>query len=320
MPVAERGKTKVLYIGGIDRSGSTLLTKVLNEARGFFGVNELALIGFYGLKLNQSLSNGDLFKESKLWNDILVDAYREVPEEKVLNFYTQPGPKIERLVFNGLYPTSKPNENYLIYKNNLAKLYRSIQKVTGCSVIVDSSKTPEYAWVLAEIADIDLHVIHLSRDPRGVFYSLRKSIHRQDVDAKRKVRMKQQNLLRFSAKYTVWNIVLGRLKKKAASYVRVRYEDFVERPQETVDRIFNTIGKSPQQLFEAKNVICFKKKDYGIWGNPMRNTTGRLKVLPDLAWKSQLPLRYRLLVVALTFPILTWLGYSKRSSKRAVKR
>jgi hypothetical protein len=50
--------------------------------------------------------------------------------------------------------------------------------VTKATWIVDSSKDPARAMSLAGCAGIDLRIIHLVRDPRGVAYSLMKTIDR----------------------------------------------------------------------------------------------------------------------------------------------
>jgi hypothetical protein len=65
------------------------------------------------------------------------------------------------------------------YKNHVLGLYEAIEKVSGKEVIVDSSKNPVRAFALTQIKDIDLRLVHLVRDVRGVVCSVMKP-HRKD--------------------------------------------------------------------------------------------------------------------------------------------
>src|SRR3712207_8630396 len=58
-------------------------------------------------------------------------------------------------------------------------LFRSA--VSGKPVIVDSSKSPARALALGMVPGIDLYVVHLVRDGRGVATSLRKTLDRKST-------------------------------------------------------------------------------------------------------------------------------------------
>ena len=53
----------------------------------------------------------------------------------------------------------------------LTAVYRGIQDVTSAELIVDTSKPPSFGYVLQHLEGIDLRIVHVVRDPRGVAYS-----------------------------------------------------------------------------------------------------------------------------------------------------
>jgi hypothetical protein len=58
-------------------------------------------------------------------------------------------------------------QDYLV---GLEKLYQGIRAYTGSKVIIDSSKSLLYGYLLGMLPTIDLYVLHIVRDPRGVAY------------------------------------------------------------------------------------------------------------------------------------------------------
>ena len=63
----------------------------------------------------------------------------------------------------------------------LERLYRAIAVVGDTRVIVDSSKAPSTAFVLRAMPVLDLRLVHLIRDSRGVAYSWNKKVVRPDT-------------------------------------------------------------------------------------------------------------------------------------------
>ena len=79
------------------------------------------------------------------------------------------------------FRSAQQQKNIEAYRRILTKLYCAIQSVSGSQVIVDSSKGPRYAMLLNEIPEIDLRVVHLVRDSRGVVYSWQKKHVKPEV-------------------------------------------------------------------------------------------------------------------------------------------
>ena len=62
------------------------------------------------------------------------------------------------------------------------RLYAAAATVSGASVLVDSSKHAALAYCLRFAPSIDLRVVHVVRDSRGVAYSWTKTVTRPETD------------------------------------------------------------------------------------------------------------------------------------------
>ena len=72
-------------------------------------------------------------------------------------------------------------DNLQYFSQVVTKLYRTTQEVSGCRVLIDSSKTNKYCVGLSRIPDIDLHVVHIVRDSRAVAYSWQRKKKRPEI-------------------------------------------------------------------------------------------------------------------------------------------
>lgn len=61
------------------------------------------------------------------------------------------------------------------------------------------------------------------------------------------------------------------------NYIRVRYEDFVKHPNDTMTRVLNFLGEHPGNLnavFLSENIIHMKKPQHIFAGNPEKLAFG----------------------------------------------
>ena len=123
---------KALYIGGMDRSGSTLLGRLLGQCQGVTNVGEMSLIGPRWDSPLIRCGCGRVFAECEFWRNVSETAQD---------------------------------------RQNPAALYRAIADISDARVIVDTSKSAKSACLLACLPGIDLRVVHLVRDSRAVTFS-----------------------------------------------------------------------------------------------------------------------------------------------------
>lgn len=304
-------KIKVLYIGGLNRSGSTLITKYLNEFEGFFSVNEVVFIGIHGLHDDFLLGNGERFSQNKVWQEIIIRAFGTAPKWKELSFFENNIHKNLGLPARYLTQSQKDNSQTDQYRKNLVKLYRAIADVTQCTVIVDSSKSPDYAYMLSTIDDIDLYLLHLTRDFRGIYFSQKKRVQRSDVlpDDSSSRNMRQTKLWKFLIRSYLVSIKFFLLQKRNIKYTRLRYEDFCQSPEIFARKMLDFLRCDISLLLtEDQHKITLREENIGIWGNPMRMGK-EIIISQDKEWRDKLPAGRKRLLSYLLYPLFKIYDY-----------
>jgi hypothetical protein len=90
---------------------------------------------------------------------------------------------------------------------------------------------------------------------------------------------------------------------------RVRYEDFAAEPARRFDEVAAWAGVEQRtRPFVDANTVSLSPTHTAM-GNPNRVTRGAVQVLPDMAWRTELPEREKSVVTAITGPLLLRYGY-----------
>ena len=163
----------VLFIGGEGRSGSTILSAILGNHEGYFPVGELPDV-WQALRTNELCGCGKPFASCPFWcavGDEAFGGWETVDVQEVL--YEQARYTRHRRIPQLLLGSRDHSYdgNFRAYCQRLGQLYRAIREVSGCQVIVDSTKSPPFAMLLRNVPGIELRVAHLVRDSRGVAFS-----------------------------------------------------------------------------------------------------------------------------------------------------
>ena len=163
---------QVIYIAGNGHSGSTLLDMILGSNDGCFSAGELTFITRDTI-MEEYCSCKELIPECEVWSEVI----RIWEQEREISYknYQKLRLRFERNKTSVRTLINKycPSESFEQYCLATLQLFQAIQKVTGNSVIIDSSKSPQRIAVLAKI--VDLRVIHICRNFTGVFNSSKKS-------------------------------------------------------------------------------------------------------------------------------------------------
>jgi len=162
----------VLYIMGTARSGSTILEILLAHGAGVFGAGELTSLIQDGFCENKPCSCGKDCHQCEVWGKVLqilnmtLDEHVEwVALQKKIDWHDG----FIRQVFSMVSEQDKK-----LYRNINSRLLIAIQQVTGCQIVLDSSKYAGRALALARLAKIDIKVICLTRSPAGLMSSFQK--------------------------------------------------------------------------------------------------------------------------------------------------
>jgi sulfotransferase family protein len=307
-------RIRVVYIAGFGRSGSTLLGNMLGSIPGFFSTGELHMLS-RALVRGSGCGCGRRVDDCEVWSAVLRQLRQrggwpadpdlvhrwQLAEARVVH--------TPRLLRQHGIPSGRPVLDR--YASFLSDLYASIVRVTGASVVVDSSKTPADAAVLRLINGVDPYVVHLVRDPRAVARSQRTArptldTFRADED------MHRRGAVASSVRWVSINRLTDRVRAAVGPHrsTMVRYEDFAHAPERVVRAIVSSIGEDAALPFTEPSVVRLGPT-HTVWGNRSRFLEGDVRIRPDEAWRGEAPM-LRASVTALTAPWLRRYGYALR--------
>lgn len=300
-------ESKVLFIGGLGRSGSTVLGNVLNEADGFFHAGELCSTFHFGLGYNYKCGCGKPFRSCTLWQSVFEQAFGSM---EAMKGFKAKRPTSKRLLLHLIGLKSDARLIDQVYLDALDQLYRAIRVVTGCRVIVDSSKFPAHAFLLLQIPSIKLKMLHLVRDPRGNAYSCHKKVVRKDIGEERDVILPRFSSSTTAMRWLLMNMEIETLGRRSGHYMHIRYEDLMQSPESIVENIIEFAGESSA----CAPRIVEKTLDLGlnhiIMGNPSRSRTGAVQLRLDEDWKQKMRKRDQTLVTLIDWPLMLKYRYS----------
>ena len=262
---------KIVYITGEGRSGTTLLDRILGTLPGVESLNEIYKVWKFGVLENRLCSCGKSFKECSFWSEVMDTAF----ENKLdINRILQLQDEVDKSryfwqLYTGLSDSSFKSK-LSEYSEYLQKLYTSIAKVTKNSVIIDSSKSPGRALVLNQIEGIDVYLIHVTRDVRACAYAWQK----QKLNPATGKSMKQYSSFQTILSWSIRNPMMETLSYKMP-YKRIRYEDFVMRPHQELQKLIEGIEplSSKKLPFTNEKSIVLGSL-HTIAGNPNRFSQG----------------------------------------------
>ena len=162
---------------GSGRSGSTLLERALGEIPGFVNVGELIDLYRRIAAHGERCGCGEPFAQCPFWSRVGDRAFGGWQEQKLAATSELQGKvarqrRMPRLLAMPL-AGARFRADVAAYGASYAGLYGAIAAEAGAACVVDASKWPVQALALAR-AGLDVRVIHLVRDVRGVAYSLGK--------------------------------------------------------------------------------------------------------------------------------------------------
>ena len=314
---------KVLYIGGFGRSGSTLVERILGQLPGFCSSGEVVFLWQRGLIDGQLCGCGTPVPECDFWNRVGKTAFGgwdqiDAHEMLALQKRVDRNRYIPSMVAPRLRPAAAADMGR--YTEVLSKLYRAIGEVAGARVVIDASKHASTAFLLRKVPGIDLRVVHLVRDSRGVAYSWTKEVRKPEVTGDDAF-MPQYSPSSSGRQWVAYNLMFDALGAIDTTMV-LRYEALMAQPREGLERILAHAGEpvtADSFSFLGDGYVDLAV-DHTVAGNPMRFHQGRLDLRLDQAWTTKLPERDRKVVTAITWPLQLRYGYSQaRNTQKDAK-
>lgn len=300
-------RIKVLLITGWGRSGSTVISNVLGGIDGFFSAGEVGLLWLRGVIRGNRCGCTKPVPECELWSSVLsspryLDAMNHTTPEDVVEI--QRGPAGSKALHSVLDLTN-PDPRLERYRQILAGTYRAIAEASGSRVVVDSTKRPVHAAVLRSLDDVDLYMVQLVRDPRGVAYSRRRM---KEAFGHHMQRMGSVNsTLRWVHRNYTAELVRKRLPAQRS--LLLRYEDFVSHPRGSIFDLVRFVGEEVSSNPFVEDNLVRLPPNHAVSGNQSRFRSGLVEIRADHEWIQKQTLLDRATATGVAFPLLHRYGY-----------
>jgi hypothetical protein len=305
---------KILLVTGFSRNGSTLIGRILAEAEGAVCIGETQYIWRRGLVHGVECGCGLSFRACPFWSAVGEQSFGgwDAVDVEMLARWEAQLNRFRFLPFH-LVPHLWPKFSEAIegYLSHMESVYDAVLKVSGSSLVVETSKDPCFASMLNRISGprFDVRMVHLVRDSRAVAYSwTRKKKLPNPIGT-------QDSMSRFrptvtAAKWDCWNVATQAFPYLGARYMRLFYENFVAEPKLSLEALTTFAEhdfRLPAEILDEDEVLLGEHHIFS--GNPMRASFGRIPIRLDDEWRAKLPGSAFKKVTLITWPLLSSYGY-----------
>ncbi|MEM6674425.1 MAG: sulfotransferase [Planctomycetota bacterium] len=273
--------TKVLYVMGAGRSGSTVLGIALGQLRRVFYGGEM-----HSWFIFEGHPKSDRPETKELWERV---------RKRVSGAEPYFGMKFSRNLEHHRSLFKRPGPELVeAHRSLTGELMRAIRTETDADWVVDTSHYPRRAALLRDNPELETHVIHLIRHPVDVIDALQKNVQR-----KRPMGVPKANAYMATVGF------LSELEYRrfdAKRRIRVRYEDFLDDPVATLRAICERFGIDAQPLtatdiptghvFQGNRVR--ERESITITPQPKKRVMGRLAHVASTMVQSPLIAHHRL--------------------------
>ena len=310
--------TKVLYVLGTQRGGSTIAGRVIGAQPGFAFGGEVRRLWARGLGPGRTCGCGRGFDACALWSKVLPDVLVDgVTASQVAAWQEEVAPgdhswRAAERVVRASRPGARRWPALERYRTVMGRMYTAMARALDARVLVDASKLPADAAVLLGIEGVDASVLHLVRDPRGVVHSqLRRRAPSGGIERARVVRLAGSWAVRHGA---ARRLARGR---GGAGWLELRYEDFATDPRPALTRVADLVGERPGPLPADGR---YDLAEVHTAGGRLPAETG-VALRRDDRWQTELPAPERVVATTATLPLLLHFGYPLgRSGQACVAR
>ncbi|MGW0804161.1 sulfotransferase family protein [Nonomuraea sp. NPDC002799] len=290
-----RATTRVIFLGGLGRSGTTLLERLLGELPGVVALGEVVHLWERGVLAEELCGCGVAFPSCAFWHQVGQRAFGGWSRGHA------------RRVLSLRHKVDRTRRIPRIHHRDLAEYTQAYQRVYEAAqarIVIDSSKHASLACCLLA-AGVDLRIVHVVRDPRAVAHSWGRNVPRPESGEP----MTRWSPARTAIHWTAQNAALELLPGRGARVTRVRYEDLLAEPEATLRALARRLDLADPEFPFLDGTTAWLGPAHTVSGNPMRFHVGRVELRRDDSWVSRLPERDRRLVNALTIPLRAKYGY-----------
>jgi hypothetical protein len=303
----------VIFLGGLGRSGSTLLERLLGQVDGIDAMGETVHLWSRGILGDERCGCGQPFSTCEFWpgvGDAAFGGWSGVDVAHVERLRAS----VDRMRHVPAVVASRMSDDLRSYTDYYAKLYAGVHAVGGATWLVDSSKHPSMAHCLRKRGDdIELRVVHVVRHPLAVAHSWTTRVERPDVtsgDGGGGELMTRYPPARAALLWNGENLAIEALRRLDVPVHRVRYEDLVANPAETLRGVLRFADLPDTTALPVEGHEATLVATHTASGNPMRFKVGPLTIAADERWRTDMAESDRRKAAAITWPLARAYGYS----------
>lgn len=296
----------VVFIAGSGRSGSTLVERMLGGIPDFVNVGELIDL-FRRVYVGDELCGcGNRFSQCDFWREVGDRAFGGWTPELVAEVATlQAQVARQRHIPYLLSPYKRPSfrDRLHTYRDRYVRLYQAIARTAGARVVVDASKWPAQGLALSRSA-LDLRVIHVVRDVRGVAWSMNKrDLVRPHAVGAREV-MFHQGVAAAAGRWALCQSEVDAIRLSGAPVALLAYEQLATRARAVIGRTLEELNLSvaDAELGHLGPHEADLGASHGLSGNPSRFTAGATPLRLDEEWREKMPRASQTLLALIGMP------------------
>ena len=295
--------TKILYIAGYGRSGSTILDLVLGNHPDICSLGEVGfLIDEIGSK-DRICACGQSYNNCDFWKDFA----RKLNELNSTTLSTtEAGTHLSRV-----FSAPRRRDEYTRY----CELFSNhLENHSNAKVFIDSSKTARAKrnrpLLLSKYGSTEVYILHLVRNGKSVTESLINKGSNWAMEGHHKAY--NTTIIRTVVGWisaNLWTMSLQLLFPKNR-YFRLKFEDFQSDPEQAVSSICNWLEIDPDPLTQKIEAGGAMAVGHMVGGNRVRHSQNiRLEKTDRSAPGSELSLPHRIIFACTAGPLNRLLGF-----------
>lgn len=235
---------KIVAICGSGRSGSTLLSLLLSQDPAVFNLGQMRHL-WRAFERDALCTCDRGLRDCAVYGQVLGDAADVGATQRLAKSFLKDAER--RPDWSDAGTRNELRHRHGAFLASLADALGRIASTSGASGFVDTSKAPAFALAFDLLAEAELYLLNLIRDPRAVACSWYRKSGSVLTTARqaRDWRNRQRRLAN-------WRPALG------SRFLAVRYEDLAESPAAVVPQIAAWAGLPiPEAMFVEANRVAF---------------------------------------------------------------
>jgi len=275
-------KVNIIYLLGAGRSGTTLLSTIINSHPNIKTIGEMHQF-FEHNSLNKHCSCGEKLKNCESWKPVIESLGFNELNFKEYDAITKSEERHKNTL--KLLLGLKHNDKYLKLQN---RVFETTQKHTKEEWLLDSSKYISRYLLLKRSNILNVKGIYVVRDVRGVINSFSKKVQTP---------RKPISTIFYYLMINFFGELVYRLDRNV---IKVKYEDFVKDPIIILDKIYSHVLE-----VEINNIGIQDeyKMPHIIGGNRMK-ILKKVTIKNDNKWLIKIPRAKQILYAILAFPTM----------------